>query len=270
MRGLSERPYLPRKEIDVFAQERRKSIAGMVESTGQVLVRDLSGHFSVTEDCIRKDLAILEKEGILSRLYGGAVKNRINPHETDVAQRLGKNPELKRKIATAALKLIKKGDTVFIDISTTGAELALLIASSGLEVTVVTNMVKAMLALSVPCKAELVFIGGNFSPGRDGFIGAAAIAAIEQFRFDIAFMGAAGVDLYRNRTETYLADDGLTKKAALGAAKKKYLLLEARKLNNETPFRYAGIDDFTGIVIAEEFPAPAMEALARYRIEIVR
>ena len=254
----------------MFAQERRKTIAGMVESEGQVLVKDLSGQFGVTEDCIRKDLAILEREGFLSRLYGGAVKSRINPHETDVAQRMGKNSEIKQKIAAAAFNLIQKGDTVFIDISTTGAELARLIAASGLEITVVTNMVKVMLALSVPCKAELVFLGGSFSPGRDGFIGAAAIAAIQQFRFDIAFMGTAGVDLYRSRVETYLADDGLTKQAALEAAKKKYLLLEARKINTEAPFRYAGIDDFTGIVAAEEFPPAALEALARYRVEIIR
>jgi DeoR family glycerol-3-phosphate regulon repressor len=75
--------------------------------------------------------------------------------------------------------------------------------------------------------------------------------------------------LYRNRVETYLADDGLTKRSAMAAAKKKHLLLEARKINNEAPFRYAGIDDFTGIVTAEEFPAAALEALSRYSAEII-
>ncbi|MDR2471549.1 MAG: DeoR/GlpR family DNA-binding transcription regulator [Treponema sp.] len=253
----------------MFAQERRKIIAGTVDAEGYVMVKELSGRFGVTEDCIRKDLAILEREGVLSRLYGGAVKNRINPHETDVAQRLGKNSTLKQNIAARALSLIHGGDTVFLDISTTGAELARLIAGSALEVTVVTNMVNAMLALSVPCAATLVFIGGNFSPGRDGFTGAAAVQAIRCFRFDAAFMGTAGVDLPRNRVETYLADDGLTKQAALEASKKKYLLLEERKFGTEAPYRYAGLDDFSAVVAAERFSPPALEALARYRVAVI-
>ena len=250
----------------MFAQKRREIITHLVKIEGQVMVKELSGRFNVTEDCIRKDLALLEREGVLSRLYGGAVKSRTNPHEADVIQRLGKNPEIKKNIAAAALGLIKKGDTVFIDVSTTGAELARLIATSDLEVTVVSNMVNVMLALSSPCKAEFFFIGGSFSPGRDSFFGAAAIASIRQFRFDSAFMGTAGVDLYRNRIETYLADDGLTKQAVLGSAKNKFLLLEARKLSNEAPFRYAGLDDFTGIITAEKLNEKTLEALTKYRV----
>jgi DeoR family glycerol-3-phosphate regulon repressor len=252
----------------MFVQKRRETIARLVKTEGQVLVKELSGRFNVTEDCIRKDLAILEREGVLNRLYGGAVKARIKTHEYDVAQRLGRNSEIKHKIAVAALGLIKKGNTIFIDVSTAGTELARLIAENDLEITVVTNMVNAMLALCIPCKAELFFIGGNFSPGKDSFFGAASIAAIKQFRFDIAFMGTAGVDLYSNRVETYLADDGLTKQAVLAAAKKKYLLLEARKLDNEAPFRYAGLDDFTGVITGEELPGNVFDALTRLQIPI--
>ncbi|MDR2053253.1 MAG: DeoR family transcriptional regulator, partial [Treponema sp.] len=57
----------------MFAQERRNSIVEMVNRSGQVRVKDLSERFNVTEDCIRKDLAILEEKGLVSRLYGGAV-----------------------------------------------------------------------------------------------------------------------------------------------------------------------------------------------------
>jgi DeoR family glycerol-3-phosphate regulon repressor len=241
----------------------------MVNTRGQVRVKDLSGRFKVTEDCIRKDLALLEQEGRLSRAYGGAVKNRVNPHEFNVAQRLEKNPAARREIAAKALALIKEGDTVFLDISTANAELARLIAASSLKLTVVTNMAAVMQGLAVPCGAELVFIGGAFSPGRDGFIGAAAIAAIGTFRFDIAFMGVVGVDLYRNRVETYLADDGLTKQAALEASREKYMLLETRKFGAEAPFKYARIEDFTGIITEGPLPKDIAKALKGYTIKIL-
>ncbi|MDR1389984.1 MAG: DeoR/GlpR family DNA-binding transcription regulator [Treponema sp.] len=253
----------------MFAEKRRENIVELVNNRGQVRVKDLSVQFSVTEDCIRKDLAILEQQGLLSRLYGGALKRRTNPHEFTVAQRLDRNTLLKQKIAARAFSLIHEGDTVFLDISTANVELAALLALSPLHVTVVTNMVEVMLKLGVPCETDMVFIGGSFGPGRDGFIGAAAIAAIEQYRFDTAFMGVAGVDLYRNRAETYLAVDGLTKQAAMKASEKKYLLVEARKFSNEAPFKYAGLEDFSGIVTAEKLDAEIKKALKRYPLEIV-
>jgi DeoR family glycerol-3-phosphate regulon repressor len=252
-----------------FAQERRNLIVAMINRNGQVRVKDLSEQFKVTEDCIRKDLAILEEEAQLSRLYGGAVKVRINPHEFNVAQRLDKNTEIKRQIAVKALSLINDGDTVFLDISTSNAQLSQLIAESNLKVTVVTNMVEVMLNLSIPCPASLILIGGSFSPGKDGFIGAMSITALEPFRFDLAFMGVVGVDLYGNRVETYLVDDGLTKEAVMRSSRKKYMLLETQKFNNTAPYKYALIDDFTGITTEGPLPESVTKALEQYKLEII-
>jgi DeoR family glycerol-3-phosphate regulon repressor len=253
----------------MFARERRGAITETLNWTGYVRVKDLSERFGVTEDCIRKDLAMLEREGLLSRLYGGAVRARINPQEFNVAQRLGKDPAIKQTIAAKALSLIQEGDTVFLDISTSNARLSQLIAESQLKITVVTNMVAAMLNLSVSCPAELIFIGGTFSPGRDGFIGAQAIAALEPFRFDAVFMGVVGVDIYRNRAETYLIDDGLTKASALRAGRKKYMLLETRKFGNSAPYKYAGIDEFTGLITECPLPEGLNEALEPYAVAVM-
>jgi DeoR family glycerol-3-phosphate regulon repressor len=252
-----------------FAQERRNSIVEMVNRNGQVRVKDLSEKFKVTEDCIRKDLAILEGDGLLSRLYGGAVKIRVNPHEFNVSQRLDKNTEIKQKIALKAFSLIHEGDTVFLDISTSNAQLSRFIAESNLKITVVTNMVEVMLNLSIPCPANLILVGGSFSPGRDGFIGAAAISAIEPFRFDMAFMGVVGIDLYGNRVETYIVDDGLTKEAVMRASRKKYMLLETKKFNNTAPYKYAHIDDFTGMITEGPLPESINKALEQYKLELI-
>jgi DeoR family glycerol-3-phosphate regulon repressor len=56
----------------MFVQERRNGIVEMVNRNGRIRVKNLSEQFNATEDCIRKDLAVLEDEGLLSRVYGGA------------------------------------------------------------------------------------------------------------------------------------------------------------------------------------------------------
>ncbi|MFP3040647.1 DeoR/GlpR family DNA-binding transcription regulator [Treponema primitia] len=253
----------------MFAEERRTGIVKMVDQNGQAGVKELSRHFGVTEDCIRKDLAILEQAGRIRRTHGGAVRKRTNPHALYVAQRIDKNRDAKRAIAAKALKLIHPGDTVFLDISTANTELAELIASSDIPVTVVTNMVDVMLHLIAPCKAELIFLGGVINPGKDGFIGSMTIGAIENFHFDIAFMGVAGVDPFGNSVETYLVDDGMTKKAVLGQSREKYLLLETRKFNEEAPFRYAKLEDFTGLILETPLSGTIFQSLSEYNLEIL-
>ena len=58
----------------MFLEERQELIVRMVERDGKVQVKELSAKFKVTEDCIRKDLGSLERQGRLKRTYGGAVK----------------------------------------------------------------------------------------------------------------------------------------------------------------------------------------------------
>lgn len=106
----------------MFAEERQNQIVSLLNQNGSVRVKELSEQFQVTEDCIRKDLTLLEKKGLLKKSYGGAVKIRINPHDFNVSQRKEKNIEAKQKIASKAMGLIKNGDMVFLDISTANLE----------------------------------------------------------------------------------------------------------------------------------------------------
>lgn len=247
----------------MFVQERQERIAALAARDGNVLVKDLSRQFGVTEDCIRKDLAALEKKGLLRRVYGGAVPARANLHEYDVAQRRNENVEEKRRLAAKALRLVHDGDTLFLDISTTNVELAKLLLRQERGVTVATNMVDVMTVLSAPCGVGLYFIGGAFNRGRDGFIGSAAVAQIARLRCDLAFLGTVGVDVSGDAVYTYLPDDGYTKQAILGASRASYLLVEKRKFQAEGNFKYAALGDFRGAVTDLAPGDPVAARLAR-------
>ncbi|MCD7839486.1 MAG: DeoR family transcriptional regulator, partial [Erysipelotrichaceae bacterium] len=64
----------------MFAAERQEDIVNKINIQGSVKVKDLALEYEVTEDCIRKDLSLLEKQGLLKKAYGGAVSIRNNPH----------------------------------------------------------------------------------------------------------------------------------------------------------------------------------------------
>ena len=70
----------------MFLEERQELIVRMVERDGKVKVKELSAKFKVTEDCIRKDLDSLERQGRLKRTYGGAVKLTQSVHMIEVSR----------------------------------------------------------------------------------------------------------------------------------------------------------------------------------------
>lgn len=253
----------------MFVEERQNIILGILHKNGKVKVKELSEKFKVTEDCIRKDLSILEKQGVLKRVYGGAVKSRINAHNLDVKERKEKNVEIKCEIASKAIALIKNNDMIFLDISTSNIELAKLLIKSNLNVTVVTNMIDVMLELSVESSIKVIFIGGSLNRGKDGFVGSMAISAISNFKFDIAFMGVVGVDLYDNSVSTYMVDDGMTKKAIINASRKKYMIIETEKFNMDGTFKYAHVDDFDGIITENKPNDDELDILKDYKLELI-
>lgn len=251
----------------MLAKERQNEIVELVNENGSVLVKELSERFSVTEDSIRKDLTLLQKKGLVQKTYGGAMKVRVNEHEYYVSERKGKNLAEKKAIAEKAFALIEDGDVIFLDISTSGLELAELIVQSDKHITVVTNMIDIMQVFRRDTNTKLICIGGTFSVGKDGFVGALTNQEIYKFRFDKAFMGVVGVDLEKNCVTTYQAEDATSKESILKCSSKAYMLLESRKFSRVGNYVYAGVDDFTGAILEKEVDGSLRKQMQKYSVE---
>lgn len=252
----------------MFVEERQALIIEELQEKGRVKVKELSTKFKVTDDLIRKDLTVLEKEGKLKKTYGGAVLVKENVHREMVSQRKLLNLTAKQQIAKKALSLIKKDYIVFLDISTVNIELAKLIAQYDIEATIVTNMLDVVNIL-VKSNVRVIFIGGELDYSKDGFVGSLALEMLKNFRFDIAFMGVVGVDIKDNCVTTYMANDGITKKEILTISRKSYMMCEYEKLNQLGNYQFAKINDFTGIITNKELLIDDKKILNKYNIEIM-
>lgn len=232
----------------MLQQERHNQIIAKLNLDGQVRVKDLSRDFKVTEDCIRKDLTILEKANKLKRIHGGAVQVRSNLHTDHVNERKEVRVEEKKMIAGKAIELIKPGTTIFLGVSTVTLEIAKLIYQRNLNVTVVTNMIDIMKIFTQECMTQLFFIGGALNHAKDGFIGSFTIDQIRKFKFDLSFIGVVGIDIHEGKVTTYYVDDGITKKEVINASKKCYIVAESAKFSLDGNYSFADIGDFTGYI----------------------
>ena len=214
----------------MFLEERQESIMNMLNADGKVRVKELSEKFGVTEDCIRKDLGSLEKQGRLKRTYGGAVVLRENNHVIEISKRKTTDVDAKRRIAHAAVKLIHDRDMVFLDISTSN------------------------LAIN---------------KSRDGFWGGMTMDFISRLKPDVAFVGAIGVDAMENSVSTYDIEDGINKAQIIRVSKKAYVVAEAKKLSTDGNYNYATLDTLSGLITDSMPSEKVCEALSRYGVQLI-
>ncbi|MGM9946766.1 DeoR/GlpR family DNA-binding transcription regulator [Floccifex sp.] len=232
----------------MLQKERHDHILAKLNLESSVRVRDIASEYNVTEDCIRKDLAILEKEGKLKRIHGGAISIRENPHTFNVSARLDKYVEEKKIIAQKAISLIKPGAMIFLGISTSNIELAKLIYQRNLNITVVTNSVDILLIFCGECDVNLIFIGGELNKPKDGFLGSFTNEIIQNYQFDMSFIGVVGINLKQNQLTTYDINDGMTKKQVLACSKVSYIVVESAKFEQDGNFVFAKLESFDGII----------------------
>lgn len=253
----------------MLQQERHNQILARLNLEGQVRVKDLSKDFDVTEDCIRKDLTILEKANKLKRIHGGATQIRVNLHTINVNDRRDIRVEEKKIIAQKAVDIIKPGTMVFLGISTVTLEIAKLIYQRNLNITIVTNMIDIMKIFTQDCTTQLIFIGGELNRARDGFIGSITIDQLRKYKFDLSFLGVVGIDVYNGKITTYDVNDGLTKKEVIQSSKKCYIVAETAKLELDGNYVFADISDFNGYICESSLDIEVENKIKEHGLEII-
>src|SRR5215212_6844839 len=102
--------------------ERRDKILEVLGRDQRVLASEMAALFGVSEDTIRRDLRELAEEGLLRRVYGGAVPK--SPTSPIYSKRKSESPTAKAAIARAAVKYFKDGQVAFFDAGTSAVEVA--------------------------------------------------------------------------------------------------------------------------------------------------
>lgn len=215
----------------MLAVERRQAILDALYREKRLYVAAMSQRFDVTEETIRKDLEKLEKQGFLSRVYGGAVINRHQQEEVPYMDRETINRDLKRIIASQAVALIEPGDRLMIDSTTTCHEL-LEMTNAISDLTLITN--SARLAYqSAGLSHSIVTLGGELRKRSMSYCGSFTEDNARHFNADIFFFSCRGLDIDRGVTEATLPES-CVKQAMMRQSERTVLLVDHTKFDSVT------------------------------------
>lgn len=236
---------------------RRQRIAERLQQGNPVTSAVLAEEFRVSEDVIRRDLRSLAAEGLCKRVYGGALP--LLAGEQPVSKRSTEGADQKRALAQAALALITPGQTLFLDSGSTNLALAEALPEA-MQLRVVTNSLPVAAALLERDDLWLYVIGGVAKPGVGGCVDAGAVAELENFRFDLGFLGACALS----------AEDGLMgfdmedvrfKRRLLERCSQTAVLLTTQKIGAKAPFRIGSASAIATYVLEADAPPPLCENL---------
>ncbi len=246
--------------------ERRLRIIELLEKKGNVIVSELSSLLSVTEETIRRDLEGLKKEGLLKRTYGGAIPtNRINL-ELSFKAREVENREKKKAIGKVAAALIKNGDALMFDASTTALEVAKQIgAKKGL--TVMTSSLTVVLELIGRSGVTVISTGGVFHSRSLSYVGPLAEKGLRNYHVDKLFFGAKGIAI-AGVTDSYEAEAQL-KKTMIESAEEAILVIDSSKFNKMALVNIAPLEAISKIVTDRGIPPQYKKLFSNRGIEVI-
>ncbi|HFT2184271.1 TPA: DeoR/GlpR family DNA-binding transcription regulator [Bacillus cereus] len=184
----------------MFTEERREKILELLNTDGRVIAKDLAERFDMSIDSIRRDLSIMEKDGLLKRTHGGAIElTRVRNLAAEPAKRYSDSSMYEDTIARVAVSYIQEGDSIFIG----GASVhnAMLKYLPEVSFTVITNSIEIAGYLREYKNIDTYLIGGKVKPSGN-ITDTLASELISRFSIDLYFSTGGGISLQGISTAT--------------------------------------------------------------------
>ncbi|MFD7643777.1 DeoR/GlpR family DNA-binding transcription regulator [Kitasatospora sp. NPDC059795] len=249
----------------MLAAERRDHLLALLAREGKVVAKDVAADLGISEDSVRRDLRDLAAEGLCQRVYGGALP--ASPAVVGYAERQSVTPDGKRRVAAAAVGLVRPGSTLILDGGTTALAVAGLLPPD-LDCTVITHSPTVVAALLEHPRAELFLLGGRIFKHSAVACGAAAVEAAQNVSADLCLLGVTGVHPEAGLT-TGDADEAAMKRALAARAAETWILASAEKIGAASPFRVLPWPRIAGLVTDADPAHPVLERLAADGVEVL-
>lgn len=215
------------------APERRAELERLVAADGYIASAAVAQRLGVSEMTVRRDLRLLEQEGVLRRVAGGAT---IASAGVPFERRDEVGAAQKRAIAELAAAEAAGAEIVALDAGTTVAAVAPLLHGS----TIVTHSLPVIEALSREPQPRLIAAGGHYQPDTRCFAGPLAEETLRGVRCDVALLSATAVGLDGLWGTNVL--DAAIKRVLARQSSRVVLLADADKLERTSVVRIADLD----------------------------
>ena len=244
--------------------QRQQQIVDHVLAQGFASAAELSSLTGVSLMTVHRDLDDLATRGLLRKYHGGVSAQPSTVFESSSDFRLHTHMAEKEALAADALRFINPGMSVMLDDSTTALALARLLPDVG-PLTVVSNYRQVQEALRDVPDIRLIGLGGEYSRTHDSYLGLPCQEMISTFSVDIVLLYTSAM----NSRLTYHQEQEivLVKRAMMGSATTKVLMMDASKVARSALHQLAPVSAFDHVLLAGDLDGDLVEEM-REEVEV--
>ncbi len=245
--------------------ERREKIISLLEDRKMVTVEALAKELYVSGATLRRDLQILEEEGRIRRMHGGAALPLQSMQDMPLLSRRMERRAEKEAIARAAARYISPGDTLILDASTTVLALSEALRDMG-SLTIISSGLLTVQAFAVPGR-RVMCTGGVLRENSASLAGVDAAAFLRDHHGTWSIVSCRG--LTADGLWESVPEEAAIKRCMLDAGEKHMLLCDASKLNLYYLCKTSELRRID-VLITDAAPRGALlAALQEARVEII-
>lgn len=235
------------------AYERHQAILELVQRHESVRVPDLAEQLNVSESTIRTDLEMLDEQGYLVRIRGGAISKTSTQNVQDAAPYLSHkaqtHTEEKQALARWSAGMIEDGDVIMLDASSTVLHIAPFLQDRR-NLTVFTNGIDIARALAKEPSNTVIILGGILRPNGNSITGGISKQLLQDYRIQTAFLSCSGFAPEQGFFEMNLQEAQM-KTLMLQASAKRIGLVDSSKIGRIGLTTFGTLADFDYFVTDE-------------------
>lgn len=251
--------------------DRLQSIKRILVHDKKVLTADLSERFGVSIETIRRDLDLLESEGLVRKIYGGAEMRKEDPTNTEIEEwkkRCQVCVQEKRAIAQEALSLIPNQCSVVLDSGTTTYQVGCLLGMRE-KLSVLTNSLHCAMAVSCRSDHAVYLLGGQVKKGELITTGILASDFLDSFgKIDIAVIGVDGLTLEEGIMD-YSMEMCLLKQRFLRKSELVIAVTDHTKFNVRANYRSCALDQVDYLITDSQAAQDMISEIKKRNIKVI-
>lgn len=246
---------------------RHEQIIRMLSNGKRVKIQDFVDAFEVSVSTIRRDLDFLSEEGLIKKVYGGAVLANRRGLEPSIEERTQVNFNEKEEIANKIIELLEDGDTIAIDNGTTCNIIAKkLIALNNL--TIITNSLNVAISCISNQINNVYLVGGKVRSGEMATSGSLANDVLSQFNVDKCIISTSGISLNGYLTE-YNLEEAAIRKTMMSISKMSIVVADNTKFGKEAFAKVCHIRKFDILVTDNKTKTEHIELVKNNGVEVI-
>jgi DeoR/GlpR family transcriptional regulator of sugar metabolism len=229
----------------MLPSERQKKIRALLATKDVVSIVDFVNAFHISIETVRRDLAILEKQGVVEKVYGGAKLKVERLHESTLENRLVDQLSQKKAIGKKCSEFIHDGDCIFLDSGSTTYQIAKNI-STRKNLTVITNSIPIINEL-MNTDFEMIMIGGRVRHDERSVVSFDYLFDFTGLNIQKSFICAGGITVEKGVSD-FNMEEAVTRKKIIAQSHEVFVAADSSKFGRNVTINIAPLSQIAYVI----------------------